>query len=236
MSIRLFAYVSILRHQNYAAYAAYVCWSKVSCRLCIKRPLTLCKSVLNKPAVLVKSAEAKVRSDAAAAVPRVLNCEREHWRLFRMTKEDPDGSWIQVPAGIPVGHFMSLHSSCVLSDHCRGLILLKITSGETRDKNCTTSWWILSENARWQEKVEEEAEGCPAKTHPRNNSHSRLAKVHSNKLKVLKTVSGCSGMDGDVRVSSSIYAQEQNTDVCRQSMLTMSSRLPFRIVLGTAKT
>ena len=140
----------------------------MSCRLCIKRPLTLCKSVLNKPAVLVKSAEAKVRSDATAAVPRVLNCEREHWRLFRMTKEDPDGSWIQVPAGIPVGHFMSLHSSCVLSDHCRGLILLKITSGETRDKNCTTSWWILLENAQVTRKSRRRSRRMSSKNSPKN--------------------------------------------------------------------
>ena len=90
----------------------------------------------------------KLGADATAAVPRVLNCEREHWRLFRMTKEDPDGSWIQVPAGIPVGHFIDFHSFCMLSDHCRGLILLKITSGETRDKNIQELYHILMNPVR----------------------------------------------------------------------------------------
>ena len=47
----------------------------------------------NKPGVLmVQRPKVRSRIDATAAVPRVLNCEREHWRLFRMTKEDHDGS------------------------------------------------------------------------------------------------------------------------------------------------
>ena len=62
----------------------------------------------NKPGVLmVQRPKVRSRIDATAAVPRVLNCEREHWRLFRMTKEDHDGSRFRLWHGIAVGHFIA---------------------------------------------------------------------------------------------------------------------------------